>query len=74
VQRAALRRHWEGDLIIGRDGHPEIGTLVERTTRFSMLLHMPGDRAAPTVRDAITNTITAPPAQLRYSLNWNRGA
>jgi IS30 family transposase len=84
----AVPGHWEGDLILGL-GSSAIGTLVERTTRFTMLLHLPpmpghdGPRVkngpafaghgAEAVRDAITSTITTLPEQLRRSLTWDQG-
>ena len=83
----AVPGHWEGDLILGLQSSA-IGTLVERTTRFTMLLHLPpmtgqGTRVkngpalaghgAEAVRDAIANTITTLPEQLRRSLTWDQG-
>jgi IS30 family transposase len=83
----AVPGHWEGDLIIGLDSSA-IGTLVERSSRFTMLLHLPpmtdqGPRVkngpavaghgAEAVRDAIASTITALPEQLRRSLTWDQG-
>jgi IS30 family transposase len=81
--------HWEGDLILGL-GSSAIGTLVERTSRFTMLLHLPpmDGRDAPrvkngpaltghgaeAVRDAIADAITTLPEQLRRSLTWDQGA
>ena len=73
VADRAVPGHWEGDLIIGTNSGSAIGTLVERTTRFTMLLHLPGDHGAATVRDAITTTIATMPAQLRRSLTWDQG-
>jgi IS30 family transposase len=85
----AVPGHWEGDLIIGL-GSSAIGTLVERTTRFTILLHLPrmeghgGPRVkngpalaghgAEAVRDAIASAITTLPDQLRRSLTWDQGA
>jgi IS30 family transposase len=85
----AVPGHWEGDLILGLR-RSAIGTLVERTTRFTMLLHLPpmaghGERrvkngpaitghGAEAVRDAIAATITTLPEQLRRSLTWDQGA
>jgi IS30 family transposase len=73
VEDRAVPGHWEGDLIIGKDSGSAIGTLVERSTRFTMLLHLPGDHGAATVRDAITHTIATLPEQLRRSLTWDQG-
>ena len=71
----AVPGHWEGDLILGL-GSSAIGTLVERTTRFTMLLHLPPmeGHGAEAVRDAIACTITSLPEQLRRSLIWDQGA
>jgi IS30 family transposase len=85
----AVPGHWEGDLILGL-GSSAVGTLVERTTRFTMLLHLPrmdghgqprvhngpalAGHGAEAVRDAIAATITTLPQQLRKSLTWDQGA
>jgi transposase, IS30 family len=69
----AIPGHWEGDLIIGANGESAIGTLVERTTGFVMLLHLPGDRTATTVAEAMTNKIPEIPEILRRSLTWDQG-
>ena len=73
VADRAVPGHWEGDLITGAANGCAIGTLVERTTRFTMLLHLPADHGATAVRDAITTTITTLPAALRRSLTWDQG-
>jgi IS30 family transposase len=69
----AVPGHWEGDLIIGKDGGSAIGTLVERTTRFVMLLHLPDRHGAEEVRDAMTSAIHSLPAALRRSVTWDQG-
>ncbi|MCV6584874.1 MAG: IS30 family transposase [Marinibacterium sp.] len=90
ISDRAVPGHWEGDLILGL-GSSAIGTLVERTTRFTMLLHLPrmkghgtgkpakngpalAGHGAEAVRDAIAETISSLPAQLRRSLTWDQGA
>ncbi len=69
----AVPGHWEGDQILGRNNRSAIGTLVERTTRFVMLLHLPGPADAIAVRDAIVATIGTLPEALRRSLTWDQG-
>ncbi len=66
--------HWEGDLIIGKDSRSAIGTLVERSTRFVILLHLPGRHDAEAVADAIAEQITRLPEHLARSLTWDQGA
>ena len=65
--------HWEGDLIIGKNGKSAIGTLVERTSRLVLLLHLPTDHKAPTVADAMAAKILELPATLRRSITWDQG-
>jgi IS30 family transposase len=69
----AVPGHWEGDLIIGKDSGSAIGTLVERSTRFVMLLHLPHDHGAEQVRDAMIATMHTLPQALRRSLTWDQG-
>jgi transposase, IS30 family len=70
----AIPGHWEGDLIIGAHGESAIGTLVERTTGFVMLLHLPKDRTATTTAEAMTAKIPQIPEVLRRSLTWDQGS
>lgn len=70
----AVPGHWEGDLIKGALNKSCIGTLVERTTRFVMLLHLPTGGTAQDVQEALTKKIRALPAELRRSLTWDQGA
>jgi len=74
VDDRAVPGHWEGDLIIGKDGLSAIGTLVERTSRFTMLLHLPAAHDAVAVRDAMGRVIPTLPRQLWRSLTWDQGS
>jgi len=73
IEDRAVPGHWEGDLIIGKDGRSQIGTLVERSTRFCMLLHLPRDRRPETVAQAMIAKIRTLPAQLMRSITWDQG-
>ncbi|WP_089253016.1 IS30 family transposase [Rhodococcoides kyotonense] len=73
VEDRKVPGHWEGDLIIGKDGKSAIGTLVERTSRLILLLHLPLDHKAPTVADAMAAKIMELPAVLRRSITWDQG-
>jgi IS30 family transposase len=65
--------HWEGDLIIGKAGKSAIGTLVERSTRYVLLLHLPGRHDAASAGAQMTAQMMALPAHLRRSLTWDQG-
>jgi IS30 family transposase len=73
IEDRAVPGHWEGDLIMGSGNHSAIGTLVERSTRFVMLLHLPGRHGAVEVRDAMAAKILELPEHLRRSITWDRG-
>jgi IS30 family transposase len=73
VNDRAVPGHWEGDLITGSENKSAIGTLVERTTRFTMLLHLPTDHGALAVQDALVDKISQLPERLRQTLTWDQG-
>lgn len=73
VEDRAVPGHWEGDLVIGAHSASAIGTLVERSSRFLLPLHLPGTHGAVQVRDAVTDTISTLPELLRCSLTWDQG-
>jgi IS30 family transposase len=65
--------HWEGDLIVGRGNKSYVGTLVERTTRYVMLLHLPTGGGAEQLLAALTAKMATLPPVLRRSLTWDQG-
>ena len=73
IEDRAVPGHWEGDLIIGKANRSAIGTLVERQTRYVLLVALPHGRTAEAVRTALAERILTLPAQLRRSLTWDRG-
>ncbi len=66
--------HWEGDCIMGAGNRSAIGTLVERHTRFLVLIHVPVDQpTAQAIRDGICSAMADLPLHLRRSLTWDQG-
>ena len=73
VADRAVPGHWEGDLIVGKQGRSFIGTLVERQTRFVLLIHLGRDATTETVTAKLAEQIVRLPQQLRLSLTWDQG-
>ena len=70
----AVPGNWEGDLILGSTASGSaVGTLVERSSRFVMLLHLPGGHTADIVQEAMVAKMATLPEQLRRSLTWDQG-
>ena len=69
----AVAGHWEGDLISGASNRSAIGTLVERTSRYVLLVHLPLRHTADATRDGVLDVMDKLPASLRRSLTWDQG-
>uniref|UniRef100_UPI0035E42401 IS30 family transposase n=1 Tax=Nonomuraea soli TaxID=1032476 RepID=UPI0035E42401 len=74
VEDRQVPGHWEGDLIVGQGNRSAIGTLVDRTTRYVKLLHIPGRHTADNVRDALLAAFADLPAGLARSITWDQGS
>lgn len=70
----AVPGHWEGDLILGEGSRSAVGTLVERSTRLTLLLHLPDGKRAEQVEAAMRETISTLPASLARTITWDQGA
>ena len=73
VDDRAVPGHWEGDLIVGAGGKSVVGTLVERTSRLTLLLHLPEGRGADNVVTAMRKVVKTLPDELMKSVTWNQG-
>jgi IS30 family transposase len=73
VEDRAIPGDWEGDLITGTENKSAIATIVDRTTRYTLLLHLPDGHGAAALHAAITTAMTQLPTQLRRSLTWDQG-
>ena len=74
VEDRAVPGHWEGDLIMGEQSRSAVGTLVEHSTRLTLLLHLGEGKSAEQVEVAMREAITALPASLRRTITWDQGA
>lgn len=72
VDDRAVPGHWEGDLVLGSNCRSAIATLVERHSRYTMLVHLPNDHGAVAVRDGLVQSFNALPRHLRKSLTWDQ--
>ena len=70
----AVPGHWEGDLVLGEGGRSAVGTLVERSNRFLLLLDLHGDRSADAVDAAMRKAVATLPEELCRSITWDQGA
>ncbi|MGV8026689.1 MAG: IS30 family transposase [Anaerolineaceae bacterium] len=73
VEDRSVPGHWEGDLILGKNRQSALGTLVERTTRYTMLVPLGEKRDAVTVREAFAQAFTTLPVELKRSLTYDQG-
>jgi IS30 family transposase len=73
IEDRAVPGHWEGDLILGKNGRSAIGTLVERSTRFVMLLHLPDRHGPEEVQAAMIAATKRLPKFIWKSLTWDQG-
>jgi len=74
IEDRAVPGHWEGDLIIGANHASAVGTLVERSTRFLLLLHLGNDYSAKALEEAMRKAIATLPGELMRSVTWDQGS
>jgi IS30 family transposase len=73
VEDRAVPGHLEGDLILGAGGRSAVGTLVERSAPFVLLLHLPEGRSASNVESVMAKAISTLPDELVRSITWDQG-
>ena len=73
VAERSVPGHWEGDLILGKYKHSALGTLVERTTRYTILVPLGEHKDAASVREAYAEAFKSLPAELKKSLTYDQG-
>ena len=69
----AVPGHWEGDLLIGKAGRSAVGTLVERTSGYLLLLHLPDGKEADKVDAAMRRAVTNLPGEFFRTITWDQG-
>lgn len=74
VADRAVPGHWEGDLVIGANHRSAVGTLVERTSRYMLLLHLPNGHGAAEVDAAMRRAIAKLPGELFRTITWDQGS
>ena len=74
VADRALPGHWEGDLVLGERHKTALITLVERTSRFTLIRRLPDDHGSTTVTDQLIEMAASIPAELRKTLTWDQGS
>jgi IS30 family transposase len=74
VEDRAVPGHWEGDLIVGTKNRSAVGTLVERTSGYVLLLHLPAGKEAENVDAAMRRAVTKLPGELFRTITWDRGS
>jgi transposase, IS30 family len=74
VEQRTRLGDWEGDLITGRSNQSAIGTLVDRTSRYVRLVHLPGGHSAAELRAAMTLVMDSLPARAWQTLTWDQGS
>jgi IS30 family transposase len=73
VEDRSVPGHWEGDLILGKNKQSALGTLVERTTRYTLLVPLGGQKDALTVREAFARAFCSIPTELKKTLTYDQG-
>ena len=73
VEERSVPGHWEGDLILGKNKKSALGTLVERTTRYTLLVPLGDKKDALCVREAFTKAFCSIPTELKKTLTYDQG-
>ena len=72
VESREVPGHWKGDLIIGKNHKSTLGTLIERTTRYVILVHIPGKKDAKSVREAFSEVLHSIDPSVRLSMTYDK--